>query len=50
MIMFEMVPKSKYAVYGSLMSAVVSISTLLGPLFGGAINVHSTWRWIFLLK
>jgi len=29
---------------------VYSLSLLLGPIFGGAVNQSSTWRWVFLLK
>lgn len=49
-IFFEMLPKSKYAVYGGLASAVMATAGLLGPLFGGLISDLTTWRWIFLLK
>ena len=49
-IFLELVPKEKYAVYTSSVSVVYSLSLLLGPILGGAINVSSTWRWVFLLK
>ena len=49
-IIFEMVPSSKYASYTSLVAALFAISLLTGPLFGGLINKHTTWRWVFLLK
>lgn len=49
-VLFEMVPSSKYAAYGGLMSACVALATVTGPLFGGAISQNTTWRWIFLLK
>lgn len=49
-IFFEMVPPSKYPTYTSVVSAIFAISLLLGPLIGGAINNHTTWRWVFILK
>jgi len=44
------VPPSRYAKYMAIISSVFAISSILGPLLGGAINEHSTWRWVFLLK
>ena len=49
-IVAEMVPATKYALYGSITSFAFAIAYLLGPMLGGAINDHTTWRWIFLLK
>lgn len=46
----EMVPATKYALYGSITSFTFAIAYLLGPLIGGAINDNTTWRYIFLLK
>lgn len=50
LIIYEMVPKAKLPVYGSLASLTVACATLMGPVFGGIINDHSTWRWVFYLK
>ncbi|KAF2800543.1 MFS multidrug transporter-like protein [Melanomma pulvis-pyrius CBS 109.77] len=49
-IVFEMVPRAKYPLYGSLVSAVVALATLLGPIIGGAITQSATWRWVFLIN
>ena len=46
----EMVPPKKYAMYNGLISSAIGFSFLLGPLIGGAIDNHTTWRWIFLIK
>lgn len=46
----EMVPATKYALYGSLTSFTFALAYLLGPLIGGVINERTTWRWVFLLK
>lgn len=49
-ILLEMVPMSKFAQYGAWLAAVGAIAMLSGPLLGGLINNHTTWRWIFLIK
>jgi len=45
-----MVPPEKYATCIAAISSVFAISSVLGPILGGAINDHSTWKWVFLLK
>ncbi|KAF2798817.1 MFS general substrate transporter [Melanomma pulvis-pyrius CBS 109.77] len=47
---YEFVPKDKLGLYGGLNSIAVSLATLMGPLFGGLINNHTTWRWVFYLN
>ena len=49
-IYFELVPPSRYANNTSIVALVYATSFVTGPLAGGAINEHTTWRWIFLLK
>lgn len=49
-IFVEMVPPEQYAKYTGIVAVVFVFSLLLGPLFGGAITQHTTWRWIFLIK
>ncbi|KAL8959884.1 MAG: hypothetical protein Q9193_003325 [Seirophora villosa] len=46
----ELVPMTEYAKIASLMSVTFAISSLLGPILGGLICDHSTWRWVFYLK
>lgn len=50
LLFFELVPTSKYADYAALVTAVIALSVISGPLLGGAINSHGSWRWTFLLK
>ncbi|KAF2492665.1 MFS general substrate transporter [Lophium mytilinum] len=49
-IVFEMVPKHKYPFYGTIVSAVVALATLLGPIIGGLISEKASWRWVFLIN
>ncbi|KAJ5622005.1 MFS general substrate transporter [Penicillium herquei] len=49
-IVIEMVPPEKYAQYTGGVASVFVFSLLFGPIWGGAITQHSTWRWIFLLN
>jgi MFS family permease len=49
-ILPEMVPKEKYALYAGIISGVAAMSSLMGPIFGGVISDQGTWKWIFLLK
>ncbi|KAJ2971514.1 hypothetical protein NUW58_g9397 [Xylaria curta] len=49
-VILELVPSHKYAMYTSAISIVYSLSLLLGPILGGAIAERSAWRWIFLLN
>ncbi|KAF2871119.1 major facilitator superfamily domain-containing protein [Massariosphaeria phaeospora] len=46
---YEFVPKDKLGMYSAFNALSVALAMLMGPLFGGLINNHSTWRWIFYL-
>ncbi|KAI0128108.1 major facilitator superfamily domain-containing protein [Hypoxylon sp. NC0597] len=46
----ELVPPEKWGNYIAVISLVSVLSSVLGPILGGAINDHSSWRWIFLLN
>ncbi|KND91015.1 putative MFS-type transporter [Tolypocladium ophioglossoides CBS 100239] len=45
-----MVPRPKYATYLAIITSVFAVSSVLGPLLGGAITDHTTWRWVFFLN
>ncbi|KAI0888580.1 drug resistance transporter EmrB/QacA subfamily [Annulohypoxylon maeteangense] len=46
----ELVPPEKWGNYIAVVSLVSVLSSVLGPILGGAINDHSSWRWVFLLN
>lgn len=49
-MLYELVPKSKYPLYTTIVSSIVGLGLVLGPVFGGLISQYTTWRWVFLLK
>ncbi|KAL8732425.1 MAG: hypothetical protein Q9181_003971 [Wetmoreana brouardii] len=46
----EMVPFDKIGKYMAIISSVFALASILGPVLGGAISEHSSWRWVFLLN
>ncbi|KAL8661486.1 MAG: hypothetical protein Q9202_005551 [Teloschistes flavicans] len=46
----ELVPLAKFAKIAALLSIVFATSSLLGPILGGLICDHTTWRWVFYLN
>ncbi|KAI4159145.1 MAG: hypothetical protein LQ342_006849 [Letrouitia transgressa] len=46
----EMVPLHKIGKYMAIITSVFALASVLGPIFGGVINSHGSWRWVFLLK
>ncbi|RUP51228.1 hypothetical protein BC936DRAFT_149330 [Jimgerdemannia flammicorona] len=48
--MSEIVPLEKRGKYSGIINAVFVLSSVFGPLLGGAIADHANWRWIFYIK
>lgn len=46
----EITPLPKLGLVSGVVGGVFAISSILGPLLGGAIVSRTTWRWVFLLK
>ncbi|KAI0481174.1 putative efflux pump antibiotic resistance protein [Xylariaceae sp. FL0804] len=49
-MMIEIVPPAKYTQYVSAINVMSALALLLGPILGGAIASHTTWRWVFLIN
>ncbi|CAJ2502464.1 Uu.00g098580.m01.CDS01 [Anthostomella pinea] len=46
----ELVPAESYTQFVSNISLSNALALLLGPIIGGAIATHTTWRWIFIIN
>ncbi|KAF2181151.1 hypothetical protein K469DRAFT_692381 [Zopfia rhizophila CBS 207.26] len=49
-ILPENISPKEYPVYAAIVSSVLAFSSLLGPLLGGLICDHASWRWVFFLN
>jgi MFS family permease len=49
-VLFEMFTPEKIPMVAAGISVVLALSTVLGPMFGGAITQTGSWRWVFLFK
>lgn len=43
-------PPADRAKYGSFVTAASGIASLVGPVLGGLITDHLTWRWVFFVN
>lgn len=49
-VIVHAVPLHKRPKYQGFFGAVFGISSVTGPLVGGAFTTHATWRWCFYLN
>ncbi|KAI1113663.1 putative multidrug resistance protein fnx1 [Nemania sp. NC0429] len=49
-IITDIIEPDQFSKYVSQLSIVSSLALLLGPILGGAISSHTTWRWIFIIN
>jgi MFS family permease len=50
LVFWELLPPEKWANNTSMVTGVLALSLVAGPLIGGAITESGAWRWIFLIK
>jgi EmrB/QacA subfamily drug resistance transporter len=46
----DVVPPSERGRYTGLFGAVFGVSSVAGPLIGGFLTTHTSWRWIFYVN
>ncbi|KAI9778082.1 MAG: hypothetical protein M1839_008386 [Geoglossum umbratile] len=46
-VILEVTPARHIGTTSGLMGAVFTLSSILGPIVGGAITTTTTWRWVF---
>lgn len=49
-IMAEIVSARERGKYMSVMGPMIGVATVLGPLLGGYLTQHVSWRWIFYIN
>jgi MFS family permease len=49
-VLFEICPPEKYALYSVMVTGMVTLAVLCGVVLGGAISKAGSWRWIFWIK
>ncbi|CEL10884.1 hypothetical protein ASPCAL13991 [Aspergillus calidoustus] len=50
LIIAENAPMHQRPVYNGIITAVFSVSGVAGPLIGGVLTDHITWRWCFYIN
>jgi EmrB/QacA subfamily drug resistance transporter len=49
-VIADLVPARKRPAYQGLFGAVFGLAGVLGPLIGGLVVDHASWRWLFLVN
>jgi EmrB/QacA subfamily drug resistance transporter len=49
-LLYQVLPKSREALAGSLLLGVAGVGNAFGPLLGGFLTEALSWRWVFFLN
>lgn len=49
-VVCDLLPLRERGRYLGMMFGMIALGTTLGPLFGGLIVQHASWRWVFYLN
>ncbi|KAI7857697.1 major facilitator superfamily domain-containing protein [Circinella umbellata] len=49
-IISDLVPLEKRGSYQGIVNAVFALASVFGPLIGGSLTDHATWRWNFYIN
>ncbi|KAG9305416.1 hypothetical protein G9A89_011549 [Geosiphon pyriformis] len=49
-ILTDIVPSNEHGKYQVITLVTYALSSILGPLIGGSITDHASWRWVFYLN
>ncbi|KAI1373132.1 MFS general substrate transporter [Hypoxylon crocopeplum] len=49
-VVTTIIPLHKRAIYTGTVSSTFAIASVIGPVLGGALTEHATWRWCFYIN
>jgi MFS family permease len=49
-LLVDNVPLRRRPMFMGVLMAVMTISSIIGPLIGGALTSNATWRWCFIIN
>ncbi|PVH97412.1 MFS general substrate transporter [Periconia macrospinosa] len=49
-LLTTIIPLHKRAIYTGTMSSTFAIASIVGPVLGGGLTQHATWRWCFFIN
>jgi MFS family permease len=49
-ILTTIIPLHKRAIYTATMSSTFAVASIVGPVLGGSLTQHASWRWCFYIN